>query len=170
WASAEQRTTLVASLAGLASRLDPRLAQEPDQEKVAKAGLLRLAHLENPFLLIYDNVEAPEIIRDLLPPAGARVLITSRWSDWSGRAAEMKIDVLGAEAASAFLQRRAGRDDPHGAVRLVEALGRLPLALDHAGAYCRLTGTSFDAYRERIDAGIARAPKGSAYPASVAAT
>ena len=54
--------------------------------------------------------------------------------------------------------------------RLAAALGHLPLALDHAGAYCRLTGSSFDAYREKTDTRIARAPTGAAYPASVAAT
>jgi hypothetical protein len=86
-----------------------------------------------------------------------------------GRAVEMKLDLFGKESAAEFLQKRAGRIDPAGAGRLAAALGHLPLALDHAGAYCRLTGSSFDAYREKTDTRIARAPTGAAYPASVAA-
>ena len=123
-----------------------------------------------PFLLVYDNVDTPETLRDLVPAVGARILITSRWADWMGRAVEMKLDLFGKEPAAEFLQKRAGRNDPAGAARLAAALGHLPLALDHAGAYCRLTGSSFDAYREKTDTRIARAPTGAAYPASVAAT
>jgi hypothetical protein len=170
WARAEGRTLLIASLAELAARLDPSLAGEPDQEKAARAGLGRLARSAMPFLLIYDNVDTPETLRDLVPAAGARVLITSRWADWMGRAVEMKLDLFGKDAAVEFLQKRAGRNDAAGAARLAAALGHLPLALDHAGAYCRLTGSSFDAYREKTDTRIARAPTGAAYPASVAAT
>jgi tetratricopeptide (TPR) repeat protein len=170
WAPAEQRTLLVASLASLAARLEPRLAEEANQENSARAALARLGRFTLPFLLIYDNVETPETLRDLLPSAGARVLLTTRWADWGGQAAEIKLDVLDEQAAAAFLQKRAGRADDAGAARLSAALGGLPVALDHAGAYCRLTATSFDAYREKIDVRISRAPKGASYPASVAAS
>src|SRR5262249_22752251 len=81
-----------------------------------------------------------------------------------------KLDLLTEDAAAQFLQARAGRADAPGAARLAKALGCLPLALDHAGAYCRLAGASmsFDAYRGKVDARIFRAPKG--YPDSVART
>ena len=170
WASAEERTVLVSALATLAGKLDPRLANLSDQEAAAKAGLARLAAFATPFLLVYDNVETPEVLRDLLPNAGARVLLTTRWTDWAGRATEIKLDVLTEDAASQFLQTRAARVDPAGAARLAHALGHLPLALDHAGAYCRLVGKSlsFDDYRAKIDARITRPPKG--YPESIART
>lgn len=170
WAPAESRTVLLASLAALAGRLDLRFAEEADQEKAAHAGLAYLARSAVPYLLIYDNVESPDVLNNLLPSAGARVLLTTRWTDWSGRAAEMELDALGCEAAVDLLQKRAGRVDEPGAARLAESLGYLPLALDHAGAYCRLSGVSFDTYREKIDAYISKSPKGAAYPASVAAT
>jgi tetratricopeptide (TPR) repeat protein len=170
WASAEQRTLLESSLATLAGKFDPRLINLSDQKTAAKACLNRFAGLTTPFLLIYDNAETPEIVRELLPSTGARVLVTTRWSDWAGRAAEMKLEVLAEDEAARFLQIRAGRADPSGASRLANALGCLPLALDHAGAYCRLVGRSlsFDAYRAKIDARITRPPKG--YPESVART
>lgn len=170
WAEAERRTLLIGSLAGLAMQIDPTLTRESDQEKVAKAGLARLSRSSTPYLLIFDNVEAPDAIRDLVPATGARLIITTRWMDWAGQAAELKLNVLDPNAAAHFLRMRAGRDDVSGAEKLGAALGHLPLALDHAGAYCRLAGSSFDDYRERIDARITRAPKGAAYPASIEAT
>jgi class 3 adenylate cyclase/tetratricopeptide (TPR) repeat protein len=170
WAPAGNRTLLVASLAALAGQLVPALAHEVDQEKAARAGLGHISRSPEPFLLIYDNVDTPEVLRDLVPSAGARLLITTRWADWGGRSAELALDVLDKESAVELLQKRAGRHDQAGATQLAEALGCLPLALDHAGAYCRLTGSSFDAYREKIDRLLARPPKGAPYPASVGAT
>src|SRR5262245_60307859 len=62
------------------------------------------------------------------------------------------------------------REDPAGAERLAAALGHLPLARDKAGAICKLTRTSRNAYLARIHQRIARPPEGSIYPASVAGT
>ena len=53
-----------------------------------------------------------DLLRDLVPAAGARVLVTTRWADWGGQAVEVKLDALGAEAAVTFLQKRAMRNDP----------------------------------------------------------
>ena len=109
---------------------------------------------------MYDNVTAPDEIADLLPSAGARVLITSRFSDWSQWADEVSLDVLPVEEAMTFLQDRAGRRDEIGARILADALGRLPLALDHAAATCKRTQMSFAAYAAKasslIDEGAAR--------------
>ena len=68
------------------------------------------------------------------------------------------------------VDRRAGRCDAAGANALAEALGRLPLALDHAAAYCRRTQMSFGDYAANASSLIAAAPRGSGYPRSVAAT
>ena len=123
WAPAQERTVLSASLAALAAKVDQRLAGEPNQERAARAGLAHLAGRSGlPFLLVYDNVEAPDLLRDLVPAAGARVLVTTRWADWGGQAVEVKLDALSAEAAVAFLQKRAMRNDPDGAARLAAAL------------------------------------------------
>ena len=112
----------------------------------------------------------PGEIADLLPAAGARVLITSRFSDWSEWADEVSLDVLPVEEAMAFLQDRAGRRDETGARMLTEALGRLPLALNHAAATCKRTQMSFAAYATKASSLIAAAPLGAGYPRSVVAT
>src|SRR5262249_44611469 len=109
-------------------------------------------------------------IADLLPSAGARVLITSRFSDWSELADEVSLDVLPLEQAVALLESRAGRSDAAGAGTLAQALGRLPLALDHAGAYCKRTQMRFADYAAKASILISAAPRGAGYPRSVAAT
>ena len=170
WCPAETRTGLMISLAALAAEFEVTSPEETDIEKAAKAVLRRLAEQRDIWLLVYDNVAAPNEIADLLPAAGARVLITSRFLDWSEWADEVSLDVLPIEEAVAFLQDRAGRRDEAGARTLAEALGRLPLALDHAAATCKRTQMSFAGYATKAASLIAAAPPGTGYPRSVGAT
>ena len=122
WCPAETRAGLMTSLAALAIELEVASPEEADIEKAAKAALRRLAEQGDIWLLVYDNVASPEEIADLLPAAGARVLITSRFSDWSEWADEVSLDVLPIAEAVAFLdgsrrtQRRSGRADACGSV------------------------------------------------------
>jgi len=170
WCPAETRTGLLSALASLAVTLGAASAEEADVEKAAKAALRRLAEQRATWLLVYDNVTAPDAIADLVPSAGARVLITSRFSDWSEFAEEVALDVLPLEEAVALLESRTGRSDVLGAKTLAEALGHLPLALDHAAAYCKRAQVHFADYAERASSLINTAPRGTGYPRSVAAT
>ncbi|MBV8439192.1 MAG: toll/interleukin-1 receptor domain-containing protein [Hyphomicrobiales bacterium] len=170
WCPAETRIGALTSLAGLANELEVASPDEADIEKAAKAALRRLAEQGDIWLLVYDNVASPEKIADLLPAVGARVLITSRFSDWSEWADEVSLDVLQITEATAFLMDRAGRTDEAGARTLAEALGRLPLALDHAAAACKRTQMSFDAYASKASTLVAAEPRGAPYPRSVALT
>jgi tetratricopeptide (TPR) repeat protein len=170
----------IASFTGRADELDrlddilmrdqPAAAEEANVEKAAKAALRQLAEQRATWLLVYDNVPAPDALADLLPSTGARLLITSRFSDWSELAYEVPLDVLPLQEAAAFLQNRTGRSDAAGANALAHALGNLPLALDHAAAYCKRTQTSFAHYAEKASNLIGAAPRGTGYPRSVAAT
>jgi tetratricopeptide (TPR) repeat protein len=170
WCPAETRTRFLSALANLAVTLGAASADEADIEKSAKATLGRLAEQRATWLLVYDNVTSPDDIADLLPSAGARVLITSRFSDWGGLADEVPLDVLPPEEAIEFLQVRTGHSDHSGAKTLAEALGHLPLALDHAAAYCKRTQMRFTQYAAKALSLIATVPRGANYPNSVAAT
>jgi hypothetical protein len=170
WSPAETHIGLLTSLAGLAKDLNAVAADEADIEKAAKAGLRRLAEQRATYLLIYDNVASPEDIADLIPASGARLLVTSRFSDWADWAEEVPLDVLPLAEAGAFLQSRAARQDVEGAATLAEALGRLPLALDHAAAYCKRTHTRFADYAAKSEHLITTVPRGTSYPRSVVAT
>jgi tetratricopeptide (TPR) repeat protein len=170
WCPAETRTGLLTSLAALAVVLGAAPADTADVARAAKDALHRLAERRGMWLLIYDNVTSPEEIADLLPSAGARVLITSRFPDWRGWAEEISLDVLPLSEAMQLLQRRADRTDEIGGKLLAEALGCLPLALDHAAATCRRTQMPFAEYAAIATAQIAAAPRGVMYPRSVAVT
>jgi tetratricopeptide (TPR) repeat protein len=171
WCPAETRADLMTSLSALAVEFEAASPEEANIEEAAKSVLRRLAEQQDIiWLLVYDNVTAPEEIADLLPNAGARVLITSRFSDWSVWADEVSLDVLPIKEAMAFLQDRAGRRDEVGARTLAEELGRLPLALDHAAATCKRTQMSFADYASKAASLIAATPRGAGYPRSVAAT
>src|SRR5262249_41699847 len=136
----------------------------------AKAGLRRLAEQRATWLLVYDNVSSPEEIADLLPSAGARVLITSRFPEWRRWARQVALDVLPLGEAVALLEKFTVRADANGTKTLAEALDCLPLALDHAAAYCGLTQMSFADYAATASMLIAELPSGVDYPKSVAAT
>jgi hypothetical protein len=157
WCPGETRTGLLGALAGLAVTLSAATTEEADVEKAAKAALRRLAEQRATWLLVYDNVSAPDQIADFLPSAGARVLITSRFSDWSELADEVALGVLPLEEGIALLQSRTGRSDAGGAQKLAEALGRLPLALDHAAAYCKRTQMQFGDYATKRSVIVKRA-------------
>lgn len=170
WINAQARQNLLGGLAAFAARLDPALAQEDNVEKAARAALARVERSERPFLMVYDNVDHPGDVDDLMPARGAHVIVTSRRGDWHGRAHEVGIGGMAEADAIAFLQARAGRKDENGARKLAQMLDCLPLALDHAGAYIRLSMSSFAAYAKGIDKLLAKAPRDAPYPASVAAT
>jgi tetratricopeptide (TPR) repeat protein len=170
WCPAEARMGLLSALASLAVMLGAATAEEADVEKAANAALRRLAEQRATWLLVYDNVPEPKDIAELLPSAGARVLITSRFSDWSELADEVALDVLPSDHAVALLERRTRRSDAVGAEALAEALGRLPLALDHAAAYCKRTQMRFAAYAAKALSLITSVPRGAGYPRSVRAT
>jgi hypothetical protein len=169
WCPAETRAGLVNALASVGDALGAA-SGELSSEDFAKVVLQRLAELRTPWLLVYDNVASPSEIAELLPSAGARVLITSRFLDWTGLADEVSLGLLPPDEAVTFIQSRAGRDDAAGARTLANALGYLPLALDHAAAYCKRTQVSFADYATRASALIANAPRDVTYPQSISAT
>jgi hypothetical protein len=170
WCPAENRDTLLAALVHLGVELGVTASDDQNREPAAKEALRRLAQQRATWLMIYDNVSGPDEITDLIPMSGARLLITSRFSDWRGWAEEVTVDVLPLADAIEYLQNRSGHRDEEGANVLAEAVGRLPLALDHAAAYCRRTQLRFLDYADKVARLIATLPRGVAYPRSVMTT
>lgn len=169
WCPAETREGLFGALRGLGAALGCD-TEGAGPEDIAKAVLHRLAEQRGNWLLVYDNVASPNEIAQFLPSAGARVLITSRFLDWTGLADEVALDALSPADAASFLQSRAGRQDAEGARILAEALGYLPLALDHAAAYCKRAQVGFGEYATKAVNRMASVPRDVLYPRSVAVT
>ena len=175
WVRAEKPETLLEDLIELGSHFIPGLQGAEDRPKAARAALDHIwqGKFPLPWLIVYDNVEKPGDLEHLTPRGGAHILITSRWPHWD-EAAEIAIDVFPRDVAIQYLMKRARKNDPEGAGRLAEALGYLPLALDHAGSYLRNGYGTFDGYIRDLAEFLKRKPgKGTSmgqYPDSVHGT
>ena len=131
WCPAETRAGLMTSLVTLAAEFEVAVPEEADIAKAAKAALRRLADQREIWLLVYDNVTSPEEIADLLPAAGARVLITSRFSGLravGGRGIAGRVAYRGSNRLPPGPRRthrdRTGRADACGRVGLPTARAR----------------------------------------------
>lgn len=156
WVSADQPVLVRSALAGLAPRLGLPAADTTGIEDAANAVLdaLRSGRPYGRWLLIYDNVDGPEDLAELIPGGPGHVLITSRDQDWDGvPVTTVAVNVFPRADSVRFLDRRMpmgiGADD---ADRLAGELGDLPLALEQAAAFQAETGMSVDQYLELLTA------------------
>jgi tetratricopeptide (TPR) repeat protein len=142
----------IADLSELAAELGLPVAQLTPAQ-CASGAVRWLSGCEERWLLVLDNVAAPEQLRDCCPSSGnGRVIVTTRDRAMGQFGPVLAVDVFDEPTAVAYLLARAGRcQDRDGAVRLARAIGFLPLALSHAGAYCA-AGTSFDEYLQLLGA------------------
>src|SRR5262249_13435214 len=108
------------------------------------------------WMVIADNVEDPDLLQRVLPPArqGA-LLLTTRHQTLSTLAQPLDVPPLNQEEGIALLLQRTHLPDlspvaAEAARKLIHLLVGLPLALDQAGAYIDETGCSVEAYVQRF--------------------
>ena len=137
-------------LAALADTLD-LAATEMDTEARAAVALRWLERCDERWLLVLDDLAGPEHLEACCPNGGeGRVLITSRNRNFAQMASSLDLDVFDEDTATDYLIARTGRDAERvTALTLSRALGGLPLALAHAGAYC--TVTTFEKYLDLLE-------------------
>ena len=144
WVTAESRTSLFGGLTSLARRLNVQLGSD---ETDLLSGLWAAMTEREDWLLVFDNAEDVELVREVLPPlTSIRVLITSQSPAWAALGPTVRVDPFGLPVAARFLLTRSGRRDPRAAATLADMLGNLPLALEQAGAYIDQTGLSLAEY------------------------
>ncbi|WP_241840060.1 FxSxx-COOH system tetratricopeptide repeat protein [Frankia sp. CcI49] len=102
------------------------------------------------WLLVFDNAEVPGEILPLIPPGPGHVIVTSRSRDW-GQQSLLEIDLFSRRESIGLLLLRAPGLTEETATRLAEALGDLPLALDHAGAWHSRTGMPAERYLQLLE-------------------
>ena len=119
------------------------------------------------WLLVFDNADEPDEIRDLVPPLGGHILITSRNSSWEATGHLLELDALTREESIELLSRRMSRLGQAQAHRIAEMAGDLPLFLEHAIE----SHVAMGEYLERLKADPMTVldSQPSDYPASVAA-
>jgi tetratricopeptide (TPR) repeat protein len=173
----------------LAALVGPEALNLPEQNATEEPVRLRavLDWLgEHPgCLLIVDNVDTPEALAEaehlLSTLGGGHAIITSRLANFGGHFDPLELDVLGLEAAAAFLMQRTDKqrpkmpDDAAAAQQLAVDLGQLALALEQAGAYVAKLGLTFARYRQLWQGNWARVagwadPAITKYPRAVAVT
>jgi tetratricopeptide (TPR) repeat protein len=151
WIGAQTESTMRADLVALGVRLGWVASDE--KEKPALAVVMeRLKNDGAGLLLIYDNANDAESLRDYLPRGGAaKALVTSNHHAWRGVAEPLAIEVWPPAVGADFLIARTGRKNERiEAERLSQTLGGLPLANEQAGAYCDALNVGFAKYRERF--------------------
>jgi tetratricopeptide (TPR) repeat protein len=141
----------VADLARFAAKLGQPVDGLPPGE-AAQLALDWLSDSAERWLLVLDNVASAEQLDALRPWSGSgRVLVTSRDRALDQFGPVLTLDVFDEDTATRYLTSRAARPAETAAARkLARALGCLPLALAHAGAYCQ-SGTSFADYHALLE-------------------
>lgn len=193
WIEAETGERITESLLRIAEILPLPERQEADQPRIL-AAVQRWLTTHSQWLLIWDNLEDPDLLQRWLPPARqGMILITTRGPALGTLALGIELLPMEQEEGMLFLLHRAKVLEPVAtreqmrqfAVRsptdfaaaeaLVTALGGLPLALDQAGAYIEETGCGLVDYVLRYEQHRAhllsrRGTLGGHHPNSVATT
>ncbi|CCK29233.1 NB-ARC domain-containing protein [Streptomyces davaonensis JCM 4913] len=148
WIAAERPGQIGQALVELAQRLGLVTSSEANIAGPAVREALREGRPYSRWLLIFDNADSPERVRDYFPTGGSgTILVTSRNRRWSVVGPSLEVDVFTREESKELL-RRSGPDDldDRDADRLADALGDLPLALEQAAAWRAETGMPVSEY------------------------
>lgn len=148
WIRSQESATLASDYAALAVKLDARFATEPNLPALIDY-VREWLRVNERWLLIFDNANAPEEIRAYLPPVGSgHILITSREAVWDEIGKTVPLPTLPREEAIRFLLANSNDSNRDAANALAHELGDFPLALEHARAYVKQTGNSLARYLE----------------------
>lgn len=151
WVPSERPAQILASLIELGNQLDLDVGNEVVSAVPKVRDALRTGIPYGNWLLIFDNAENPETVRDYFPEEGTgKVLITSRNREWSAIAEALEVDVFSRPESVRLLQRRNPDLPEADADRLAEALGDLPLAIEHASAWLHATGVAVGDYLQLV--------------------
>lgn len=183
WMRSETEIELQQATAESARNLN--LPFDQNDPKSACRELRQWLEANESWLMVFDNADTPELLKDLLPRFGdGHILLTSRATlfDAIGILSPIELPLLSPIDAAEFLLARTSRNRPskeetEAARDLAKLLGFLPLALEQAGAYIKALNIDFAAYVEAFNAqkeelGLLerRKPAMGEYPDSVATT
>ena len=151
WINAEQDELINPVLAPMAQSLGVRSRDSIPETAQAVREALRLGRPYDRWLLIFDNADNPDEVKEFFPGGPGHVIVTTRNPAWSTVAEPLEIDVFSREESLDLLRRRVSGLSVEDATRVAEALGDLPLG--HRAGGCV-------AGRDRDARGRVRRPAG----------
>ncbi|MGQ0775302.1 MAG: FxSxx-COOH system tetratricopeptide repeat protein [Pseudonocardiales bacterium] len=144
WVSAEETGPIGEQYAALAAKLD---LAPPQADKAKVVEVLRTyLRGHGRWLLLLDNAESPDVLRDWLPGGPGHILITSRNPGWDELATQVEVDVLPRPKSVELIRVSRPVVTEADADRLADALGDLPLALVQAAGFLARTGMQVEGY------------------------
>ncbi|MER6632702.1 FxSxx-COOH system tetratricopeptide repeat protein [Streptomyces sp. NPDC000987] len=170
WISAERTAQISLSLVELAPRLGLPTGSDASSTVAAVLEALRMGVPYSRWILVFDNAESPEAVRQFFPAGGpGNILVTSRNPQWASLARPLEVDVFLREESKQLIRARGPEIEDVDADRLAEALGDLPLAIEQAAAWHAETGMPVEEYlrlldEKRVDLLRGTAPLGNQHP------
>ena len=144
WITAEDQASLLLGFQEIATKCAK--IEGVDGVSVARE-VLRWLETQNSWLLVMDNVDDISIVNNYLPdvePGEGHILLTTRNPNTTGIHAQgLEVEVFERQTAANLLLLRADLDDKSDveinseALKIVEELGFLALAIEQAAAYIR---------------------------------
>ncbi len=162
WVRASSQETLYEDIVTIAKQLN--LSEKDVKEQaIAVDAVKRWLKEQTRWLLILDEVNDPDVVREFSPLAKkGHILLTTRNPRIHEVAEKLELEKMRPEEGALFLLRKADIIpldeqldlDSENAVLATEIsfnLDGLPLALDHAGAYVAQTGCGLKGYLQRYE-------------------
>ncbi|MDF9810790.1 FxSxx-COOH system tetratricopeptide repeat protein [Streptomyces sp. SPB162] len=174
WISAELTNAAREQYAKLAPHLDVLPRESISRTAEATRDALRRGAPYHRWLLVLDNADDPDALKELLVSGGdGHIIITTRKEGWARIAEPLEVEVFTRTESVEHLTRWVPAISAEDAAGVAAVLGDLPLAIDQAAAWLNETGQQASAYRELLERQVATAVHGTrddVYPLQVAAT
>ena len=173
WIPADQPWLIGSSIAGLAPYLNLGGSLSVDVAAPIVLDSLRRGDPYSRWLLIFDNADQPESLKEFLLDGPGHTIVTSRNPEWGTIVKPIEVDVFERDESRAFLRRRVPGVSITECDQLADALGDLPLALEQAVALQSRTAMPVNEYLDALEEDSKRLLsqfKPTEYPLSVAAT
>ena len=177
WLHAAERTSMISDLAKFSRETNCIQVKDESQLEVIALQVLKWLNRQDKCLVILDNLDDVTVAKGLLPTSECRshVLITTRNRDVKKIPAEgLEVTEMSeADAIELLIQASESQHDEQTvgkARRTVWELGMLPLAIDQAAAFIRMSGfdTFLSAYRSNAAELLKTDPGGNhPYPMSL---
>jgi len=171
WISADQPALVRTSLAELASELELPVVGSVAEQLQGVLEALRRGEPSGRWIIVFDNADDPNQIREFIPTGMGDVIITTPGQEWAREAWTIDVNVFERAESVELLSRRVDTLSPPDADAIADKLGDLPLAVEQAATWLATTAMTARSYLELLDEHLPRIlneppPPGYPHPAA----